>query len=109
MKWLITTKVSVPRRAKISAQWIQDRATGPVTKLKVLVPEKNYEDSEVAWPDLFVDPYVGKLYNQGRQGYELTEVSSVGFEYFANPSLMLKLYLEDPEHFLLILGYMNDV
>ena len=55
--------------------------------------------NETAYPDHFVDPYVGKVY-----GDNSTEVMSMGMQYFKDAESMLRLYRKDKEHFYLIVG-----
>lgn len=85
--------------AKAANKFIEKRATGPVQPLSEITGNKNYGEDEVAYPDKFISPYVGKKYN----GWA-TEVVSVGLEHFSSAKGMAKLYEQDPEHFFLILG-----
>lgn len=96
------------RFAKASHDWLRSRATGKPQKLKDLTGGSFYRDDEIAVPDKFVNPYVGKLYLQkNNDKVELglsTEVLSTGFERMATPDSMARFYLSDPEHFKLTLG-----
>lgn len=85
-----------------AAAWVRSRATGGVQKLSILIPNSGYEDDEAAYPDKFIDPYVGKIYSDGS-----TEVVSMGIEHFTTPKDMLELYRRDPDHFHLILGILR--
>jgi hypothetical protein len=67
--------------------------------LSQLTGDKNYTDHEVAIPDEFHSPYVGRSYSQ-----DATEVISTGLEHFHSPEAMAKFYVQDPEHFELIIG-----
>lgn len=80
-------------------EWIEKRAEGPTQKLKDLTGV-DYEDGEKAFPDKFIDPYVGKDYGK----HSSTEVISMGIEHFTDSKTMLELYKKDPEHFAFILG-----
>ncbi|MGL5923834.1 MAG: phage minor head protein [Chroococcidiopsis sp.] len=77
--------------------WIKSRSTGEAQSLKALAGEK-YEDDEIAYPDKFIHPYVGKIYP------DATEVVSMGIEYFTTGKKMLELYQADPEHFAFTVG-----
>lgn len=93
-----------PAIGAAAIEWIQSRATGPLAKLSDLQPGSKYREDEVAYPDAFVSPYVGKSY-----GYNYTEVVSMGIERFATPELMEEFYTQDREHFEFILGVLaND-
>lgn len=85
--------------AQIAADWRDSRATGKPRKLNKLDPKKNYDDKEVAVPDKFIDPYVGKVYPR-----ITTEVISMGVEHLSSPGKMAELYAVDKEHFLLTVG-----
>lgn len=84
--------------------WIKARSNGaepePLSKLS---SNKNYGPDEVARPDKFIDPYVGKVYPDGS-----TEALSMGIEKFTTRKSMLDFYKADKEHFLLIVGILND-
>ncbi|MEM8603251.1 MAG: phage minor head protein [Cyanobacteria bacterium P01_H01_bin.121] len=87
------------RLAEAARAWIRSKATGPLTSLRSLTG-RNYASSEVAFPDDFVNPYVGKSYGENGP----TEVVSMGLEHFVSPEKMLDLYRKDRDHFLLVLG-----
>jgi hypothetical protein len=81
------------------ASWVRSRSTSPRPKyLKDLTRNPHY-GNETAYPDHFVDPYVGKVY-----GDNSTEVMSMGMQYFKDAESMLGLYRKDKEHFYLIVG-----
>lgn len=94
-------EVSSPQNLRASNAFLNYRTPGekPV-KLKNLLPGHGYGAAEVARPDKFSTPYVGKLYGEvGNQ--RATEVISMGVEaLYADP---LKFALEDPEYFDFIL------
>ena len=79
-------------------QFIRHRATGPAKPLRELA-HAGYGSNEVAFPDSFIDPYVGKVYEGGS-----SEVFSMGFQAFASPKLLAELAATDPEHFKLVLA-----
>lgn len=87
------------RSCKASKQFIENRATKPVRKLKYLVPNSRYANNEVAYPDHFIDPYVGKVTQ-----HQSSEVYSMGMQMFANPETLAWFMQKDPEHFNLIIG-----
>ena len=76
--------------------WVKSRATGERQPLG-----GNYDKDETAYPDKFIDPYVGKVYADG------TEVISMGMEHFTDARKMLDFYQKDPEHFNLIVGVLR--
>jgi hypothetical protein len=89
--------------AEAARQWVQSRATSTTpVRLKTLVPGSGYGPDEKAFPDKFINPYVGKWYGDGS-----TEVISMGLEQFATPELMQRFYENDPDHFFLILGMLR--
>jgi hypothetical protein len=59
-----------------------------------------YRAHEHAFEDHFETPYIGKDYGAQR----MSEVLTVGLEYFNTPERMLELYQRDPEHFFFVLG-----
>jgi hypothetical protein len=80
--------------------WISERSHGAKPKrMNELVKSGHFDDDEFAVPDKFVDPYVGKTYDD-----QATEVLSVGLEHFHSPESMLSLYKKDRQHFLLVVG-----
>lgn len=87
---------------KAVRDWVISRATGDQRPLRELTGDNGYRDDEMAYPDKFVDPYVGKLYEDG-----YTEVISMGMEHFYRAEDMDFLYSKDPEHFYLILGILG--
>jgi hypothetical protein len=81
-------------------KWRDGRASAPgLVPLNKLVEGGGYDDDEVAVPDKFIAPYVGKVYSNNT-----TEVISMGLEHFATPNQMRQLHEQDKEHFHLILG-----
>jgi hypothetical protein len=61
--------------------------------LRDLKPGFHYGPDEIATPDHFLDPYVGRIYPNGE-----TELLSTGLQYlYQSPA---KFASEDPEHFL---------
>ena len=76
-----------------------------VVSLAALTGNRNYKSSEVAYKDSFIDPYVGKHYRDGK----VTEVFSMGMQYFNSPESMAVLCEKDPDHFNFMLGYMTTL
>ena len=62
----------------------------------------DYDKREIAYKDSFMDPYVGKIYNDG-----ITEVWSMGVQYLSNPKDAAIFAAKDPEMFALITGYLT--
>lgn len=94
------TEAENPQLLRIAEKWREKRATGK-PKLMSELSHADYGDDEVAVPDHFVDPYVGRVYPPA---YKATEVISMGFERFSSAKSMAKLYRDDPEFFNLIAG-----
>ncbi|NEZ65532.1 DUF1073 domain-containing protein [Leptolyngbyaceae cyanobacterium CCMR0082] len=90
---------SNPQLKTAGKDWIESRRSGPNKPLSELVPDSGYGRHEIAVPDRFIDPYVGRDY-----GDRATEVFSMGIEHFSSARGMQQLYLKDPEHFYLTLG-----
>ncbi|MEO1390217.1 MAG: phage portal protein [Cyanobacteria bacterium J06634_6] len=90
--------------AAAAAAWIESRRSGPNARLSELTGNKSYQDSEIAIPDKFINPYVGKVYKSGA-----TEVLSMGLEKFRDAGDMLELFRDDREHFDLILGIISEL
>lgn len=84
---------------KSTTKWLDQRVTGPAQPMNKLSKLSGYGDDEIARPDHFIDPYVGKVYPGG-----LTEVLAMGLERMISPKSMLQFYQSDPEHFLLTVG-----
>lgn len=79
--------------------FIKTRATGEPKSLKSLIPFSRYQSNEKAYPDDFIDPYVGKVYTD-----ESTEVLSMGIQNFIDPIRLTNFIKEDRKHFELIMG-----
>lgn len=84
---------------KSTTKWLDQRVTGPAQSMNKLSKFSGYGDDEIARPDHFIDPYVGKVYPGG-----ITEVLAMGLERMISPKSMLQFYQSDPEHFLLTVG-----
>lgn len=87
-----------PAIAKTSQDFVKSKASGPPQKIKDLTGE-NYRDDEIAYPDEFVHPYVGKI-----TGKASSEVISTGVERLANGKAMREFREKDPEHFNYVIG-----
>jgi hypothetical protein len=77
-------------------RWIRKRATG---EQQLLYPGYS---NEKAYPDNFINPYVGKTYSNS------TEVLSMGLQHFETPESMLKLWNADKEHFKLMTNFLEE-
>lgn len=83
----------------IAQQFVLSRATS-----STLEPIGRWGlQDEVAYPDHFIDKYVGKYYESGS-----TEVVSMGIQYFSTTKEMATLFRNDAEHFYLILGILRE-
>jgi hypothetical protein len=91
-----------PDIAKAAMGWIEGRRTGEKQQINTIAGCEHLEDDEIAYPDNFIDPYVGKFYSDGA-----TEVISMGLQYFTDAESMATLYAKDPEHFHLIAGILS--
>ena len=69
-------------------------------KLDDLFPGLGYRDDEIAKPDKFIHPYVGKIYPY----MAATEVISKGIEKFESEESLEDFYNADREHFGLVLA-----
>jgi hypothetical protein len=90
------------RIAAAAREWRDRRATGKKTKINELVSNGSYRDDEVALPDSFIHPYVGKVYPDGD-----TEVVSMSIQHFYSPSEALNFYQQDLDHFHFIVGILT--
>ena len=84
--------------------WRDSRATGKPATLRSITGDQNYKADEIAVPDKFVTPYVGKIYDSGS-----TEVISVGLEHFGSAGAIQHLLERDPEHFYLMVGMLDSL
>lgn len=86
-----------------SKEWVETKSgDASPRKLKDLTG-LDYDDREIAEPDHFVDPYVGKVCDGS-----LSEVISVGLEHFVDARSLLKLATKDPDHFAYIMGVIRN-
>jgi hypothetical protein len=83
--------------------FLLERADGNKIDLSTLTKVKGHKGTKV-YPDSFVDPYVGLVYPGTRD----TEITSVGLQHFSSAYNMVYLYKQDPAHFHLIVGMLND-
>lgn len=88
--------------------FLRRRATSP--DIGPIYDDLGESTNEEGYSDDWVTPYIGRVYEwgDGRPGVRSTEVLSVGMEHFANKNRMYDLYEEDPEHFHLVLGILED-
>lgn len=86
----------------VARAWLARRATGAPIKLNDILNTGRYKDDEIAFPNHFYHAYVGKDYGDG-----YTEVMSMGLEGFIDAKTLLNLWLQDREHFRLILGMLR--
>jgi SPP1 gp7 family putative phage head morphogenesis protein len=84
-----------------ASDFIHRRASGAPKKLSAMTGI-DYEDDEIALPDRFWDPYVGKVYAEGS-----TEVVSMGLENFVDPIKLREFYMADKEHFFFTVGVLR--
>jgi hypothetical protein len=91
-----------PGAGAVNKAWIRERASGDAKPLKELT-KMNYEDGETAFPDKFVNPYVGKVYPDNT-----TEVFSMGLEAFSDGRKLVELAKKDSDHFRKIIDYIKQ-
>ncbi|MET4696664.1 hypothetical protein [Endozoicomonas lisbonensis] len=72
--------------------------------LRELTGSGFYDTDEVALPDHYIHPYVGKVYK-----HQASEVLSMGLQYFANPEDLAKLAVSDPQFVALVTGVILGV
>jgi hypothetical protein len=88
---------------KLAAQhFVSSRASGSQKLLSEITGNVMYE-SERAYPDKFINPYVGKIYENGS-----TEVLSMGIEQFTDKKKLARFIEKDREHFLFVLGVLKN-
>ena len=90
-----------PNLTRIAKEWVQSRATGAQQPLNEITGTTLFKETETAYPDSFISPYVGKFYPNS------TEVWSVGIERLATPASTADFAAADPEHFQLVLGLLE--
>ena len=95
------TEYHNPQLAVDAKTFVYQRRTGDLVKLNEIT-KSSYRDDEVAYPDKFIDPYVGKVYPTFS-----TEVLSMGLQNFADPELLADFYHKDKEHFNFIMRYIR--
>lgn len=84
--------------------FIKKRATGAPEQLRALTNNRAYSSDEIALPDHFFSPYVGKIYQSGA-----TEVASMGIQQFSSLQNMYSLFESDREMFDLMVGMMQGM
>ena len=80
-------------------EFVKSRATGSPVSLKKMTG-LGYQPHEKAYPDSFINPYVGKDY-----GGTASEVFSMALQCLASPEETAELIEKDQEHFHLLLGF----
>lgn len=89
---------------KASFAFIQGRATGAPQSLSRLCPEHGYRKNEMAFPDTFQDPYVGKIYKDSNGNPFASEVISMAFGAIASEEGAAKLAANDAGQLHLMIG-----
>lgn len=110
---------SNPKILDAAISWRDRKATSDQPqKLSQITKDKFYGD-ELAYPDAYISPYVGKTYNRFYESggklvpsdkERVTEVVAMGTQYFDSGANMRTLREKDPDHFNLIMGMLvnND-
>lgn len=99
-----------PIASQENLAFLQRRATGSLQPYNTI--SIGHSDSNPAYPDHFIDSYVGKVYDSNNMMNlphkpfkpDRTEVTSMGLERFDHAISLANLAYKDPEHFHLILG-----
>ncbi|MCC8380456.1 hypothetical protein [Xenorhabdus sp. PB30.3] len=101
MSHLLETDESI----KLTNQlFIKNRASSSPQRLSELTNNSSYQNDEIAIPDRFYSPYVGKIYESGA-----TEVASMGMQQFCSLEKMYALYDSDKNMFTLMIGMMTGI
>jgi hypothetical protein len=87
-----------PEMNQACIDFLNKRTAGETAeKLSKLVLGSNYADYEIAKPDKFISPYMGKIYKDAAGKTYATEILSMGLEYlWFDP---LEFARRDPEYF----------
>ena len=97
--------LEIDESVKLTNQhFIQKRASGSPQSLRALTNNSAYKSDEIAVPDSFFSPYVGKIYQSGA-----TEVSAMGIQQFSSIENMYALFDSDREMFTMKVGMMSGV
>lgn len=96
---LLEANESIKRKAYL---WLRMRGGGFGMSMPYKDICKWSDDVEMAFKDKFVNPYVGKFYDNGT-----TEVMSMGMEYFTNYKNMMKFARRDFDHFAFVHGVLT--
>lgn len=78
------------------------RVSDKIYSLKAL-GERQYSSKEKAYKDHWINPYIGKYYENGT-----TEVFSMAMEYLSNPQTAAMFVQKDPEMAALVIGYLKE-
>ena len=98
-------EIVTPGARKASMDFIKSQATGGPQPLSELTGVAAYGEDEIAYPDKFISPYVGRLYPGPNPG---TEVVSMGLQALADPVQTAKLLLTNPAHLNYALSYVVE-
>lgn len=81
---------------------LKRRKNEKVHSLRSLTHNPGYRSNEGAYDDNFIDPYIGKVYQN-----RITEVWSMGVQYLATPQDAAMMVAKDPEMAALMAGYLQ--
>ncbi|WP_292992640.1 hypothetical protein [Nitrosomonas sp.] len=81
---------------------LRRRKNEKVHSLRSLTQNPGYRSNEGAYDDNFIDPYIGKVYQN-----RITEVWSMGVQYLATPQDAAMMAAKDPEMAALMAGYLQ--
>ena len=88
-----------PKAHQAATGFLKYRTAGEKSiPLDVLEPYKHYRSDELSRPDRFLEPYIGKIYQDGKS----TEIISMGLEWLDKAPA--RLAQRDSEHFALMYG-----
>ena len=84
----------------IGPAFVKSRATSDTpVPLNELLPGRDFNENELAFPGRFFNPHVGSVPTQGT-----TEVFSMGMDPLSSPFSLSRLAKEDPDHLALAVG-----
>lgn len=95
-----------PAINKLAHDFIQSKATSDTPQSLRKLTGKAFNENEMAYPDDFLNPYVGKTY--GKPGQGPTEVISMALQYLTGPKAAAHLLRKAPDHFALIAGILKS-
>jgi SPP1 gp7 family putative phage head morphogenesis protein len=97
-----------PKKLEMAVDFILSRSTSPTPVSLKKLTGINYSRSEIAYPDNFLDAYVGKEYKNLDGTWNATEVYPMGIQQFADPIKLKAAFEKDPEFMHFITGVLLE-